>query len=169
MDDLANRLLDAIGETERIARLACGREQPYTGTGEHWRWEYAGLHDDRADSPVPLDTTGAMIAEGGAVGLRSVEQYPTSSVGPLPNMAFEASEVGVGVAAHILRHDPASVLRRCAADRKIVEHWQATKTALDAAEGTILAGAGRVRLGAYDNVLLALAEGYGITEEDGRG
>lgn len=56
----------------------------------------------------------------------------------------------------------AEYLRFCQAHREIVEHWQATKNALEAAEGTILAGACRVRLGAYDNVLKALASAYGL-------
>lgn len=61
---------------------------------------------------------------------------------------------------------PNAILRRCAADRKIVEHWQITKAALDAAEGVVLQDTLKVRLGAYYYALTALAEGYGLTEED---
>jgi hypothetical protein len=68
-------------------------------------------------------------------------------------------------AVHIAHNDPASVLRRCAADREIVDLYLATRTALEAAQGTVLAGACKVRLGAYENVLRALAEGYGLTAE----
>lgn len=66
------------------------------------------------------------------------------------------------------QHEPDAdlVLRLCQAHREIVEHWQATKVALDAAEGTILAGACRVRLGAYGNVLKALARAYDLDSEE---
>jgi uncharacterized CHY-type Zn-finger protein len=62
--------------------------------------------------------------------------------------------------------DP-EVLRFCQAHQEIVDHWVATKNALTAAKGTILAGACKVRLGAYDNVLRSLARAYGIEATDG--
>ena len=42
----------------------------------------------------------------------------------------------------------------------ILDHWQATKNGLDAATGTILAGAAKVRLGAYANAVRALGLAY---------
>jgi hypothetical protein len=79
-------------------------------------------------------------------------------------LGYVASTTHEEGATHIALNDPGSILRLCQAHREIVGHWQATRDALSAAEGTILAGACRVRLGAYDNVLRALASAYGIEE-----
>lgn len=70
-------------------------------------------------------------------------------------------------ARHIVVNDPDSVLRLCQAHRDILTFWEATKTAVEVSDGTVLAGAARVRLGAYLKVVEALARGYGI--EDGEG
>ena len=166
--DLVERLLAAIGETERISRLACGCEQSYEGDGERWRWEYAGLYDDRVDQPVEFDPADMYIAQGGHVSLRSVEQYPTRSVGPLPNFVISGTdELRGAVAAHMTHHDPHAVLRRCAADRKIVGLHQREP-----------AGKGYVDCSAchspYEHeseewpcdTLKALAEGYGVSVEE---
>lgn len=68
--------------------------------------------------------------------------------------------------AHISHNDPAAILRRCAADRKIVDLYRIGLNALSVAQGTILAGACKVRLGAYEKAVRALADGYGITVEE---
>lgn len=62
--------------------------------------------------------------------------------------------------------DPTTVLRHCAAHRKVVHHYEIGLDALAVAEGTILAGACKVRLGAYENVIRALAEGYDLSTDD---
>jgi hypothetical protein len=71
-------------------------------------------------------------------------------------------------AEHIALHDPASVLRRCAADRKILaEH----APAVDSWDPYACTGCGSDDYGwnvDHTNdcpTLLALAEGYGLTEE----
>jgi hypothetical protein len=62
-----------------------------------------------------------------------------------------------GDAVHIARHGPNRALDEVAAWRRIIELATATQTAAAAAEGTVLAGAAKVRLGAYENVLRQLA------------
>lgn len=79
-----------------------------------------------------------------------------------------------GIFDVIERHDPAAVLRRCAADREILDLREGTAQILAAAQAKLLAGAelshsdtrdladaGR-ELCAYDAVLELIAEGYGI-------
>jgi len=73
-------------------------------------------------------------------------------------------------AVHIAHHNPAAVLRRCTADRKILEHhapyggaWQSS-----ACEGC--GSRGQLEDPAVEHIndcptLLALAEGYGLTDE----
>jgi len=78
-------------------------------------------------------------------------------------LAGDGDELLVLARRHVAQHgEPGSPLRLCKAHREIVEHWQANQNGLEAVEGTILAAACKVRLGAYDNVLKALAHGYGI-------
>lgn len=59
--------------------------------------------------------------------------------------------------AHIARHDPYAVKLDVEATRRILAIREATRMAVEVAKDTILAGGTRVRLGAYDKVLLALA------------
>ncbi|WP_371053639.1 DUF6221 family protein [Rhodococcus gordoniae] len=95
-----------IAEDEAIAREAIDPDRP----GTHWKWE---APDDYGDDPeAPL-------------WLRTVEEFPTTSgVGDLPAFPvgydFMASPSSRGM-AHIARHDPARVLRQCAALRGLVE------------------------------------------------
>lgn len=92
----------------------------HTPTGEHWHWEC------NQDHPVSLDPLTSEIlscAEGDwNVSLRSDEEYPTQSVGPLPHFALPSvEEIPTVVAGHIVRHDPASVLADLASKRAILE------------------------------------------------
>jgi hypothetical protein len=61
---------------------------------------------------------------------------------------------------HIARHDPARVLREVDSKRRIVEQYEAMQAGVEAAAGTILAGAAKVRLGAYKFALKCLALPY---------
>ncbi|MEU6016937.1 DUF6221 family protein [Streptomyces sp. NPDC047515] len=73
------------------------------------------------------------------------------------------------VQAHIALHDPKSVLRRCAADRKIVDLYTATKRLAehdDDPNVIDLLTAARQNLRALESVVQSLAEGYGWTEGD---
>lgn len=88
-------------------------------------------------------------------------------------VAFDALPVAAGL---IARHDPAAVLRRCAADRKILaEHRPVAGDWTDhyACEGCGYDGSycpERVTEHVNDcPTLLALAEGYGLTEEQRAG
>lgn len=67
---------------------------------------------------------------------------------------------------HIALHDPESVLRRCAADRKLIaEHGPFSVTDLSC-KGCGLDSHEEMVTGYYEDcpVLIALAEGYGWTE-----
>lgn len=70
---------------------------------------------------------------------------------------------------HIVRHDPAAVLRRCAADRRIVGAYSEAVTALHDAplHARPFVDA---HLSALKVVLRELSDGYGLdVEENGRG
>jgi hypothetical protein len=81
---------------------------------------------------------------------------------------------------HIARHDPEAVLRRCAADRKIVErHGVEARTGYEPddddtphAYGSISrackeCGSSDLAVRSPCKTLVLVAEGYGITEETG--
>ncbi|WP_067891250.1 DUF6221 family protein [Nocardia vaccinii] len=100
-----------LAEDEQIARSAIDPERP----GMHWCWE-----DGERDPLQPgVEVEGL---DTHPISLRTVEEYPTRSVGPLP--AFILAQVEArqqGGLWHIARHDPARVLRQCAAMRKVFE------------------------------------------------
>lgn len=61
------------------------------------------------------------------------------------------------IAEHISRHDPAAVLRRCAADRRMVKLWQVFHEAGNASAEMQTAA---------DEFLRHIAEGIGITDQE---
>ncbi|MFF7631514.1 DUF6221 family protein [Streptomyces cyaneofuscatus] len=80
--------------------------------------------------------------------------------------AKAAPEMDAELADHIALHDPQSVLRRCAADRKLIaEHGPFSATDLSC-KGCGLNGHEEMVTGYYEDcpVLCAIAEGYGRTE-----
>lgn len=87
--------------------------------GVHWRWE-----DLEADEVLTVDPGRDEYVGGQAfsASLRSREQWPTTSgVGDLPQFAIStAEEVPSAVGGHIVRHDPARILREVEAKREIV-------------------------------------------------
>jgi len=149
--DLHDWITQRVDETELAARKAadlCGCHPP----APHWTFD-----DDTTDGRI-------LIAD---------EPHPSikRKIGRKWNGSYE----GMFMAEHVVRHDPAAVLRRCTADRKILEHhapiggWPGHYAC---------AGCG------YDGgycpepytehvndcpTLLALAEGYGLTEEQRAG
>lgn len=127
-DDLVSSLLTRIDEIEEAARAASGRHgEAGPPDGERWHWVHGYSDDPRVDQPIDVDTEGAYLADGGEADLRSVEEYPTDTVGPLPHFVLSfGQEVEVGVARHIPMHDPRSILRLCRAHRHMVEHHAAT-------------------------------------------
>ncbi|MFE9064951.1 DUF6221 family protein [Streptomyces violaceusniger] len=68
---------------------------------------------------------------------------------------------------HTARHDPAAVLRRCVADRKILDLYKVTKQIAEQSDDPNvmdLINAARQNLPALTSVVRSLAEGYGWTE-----
>ena len=128
MTTLAARVLEAIEAAVRVANSA---------SGGPWTIRNLGRHDQAA---VVADT-----GERTPVGL---------PVGPLGADLHTAK--AVADARHIAHNDPAAVLRRCAADRRIVETYLAICEAPE-----IHADA----FAAMTSVLKDLAEGYGVPLE----
>lgn len=99
MRDLHGWIVQQIEETERLARRAaglCGCHPPKPS------WSFR-------DGDEPTD--GRILIVG--------EPHPSlkRKIGRKWNGSYE----GLFMAEHIVRHDPAAVLHRCAADRKILE------------------------------------------------
>lgn len=119
MTDLAAFLAARLDEDEMWAREACRRdESPIIEGGVHWQWE-----DADTDEVIALDP-GTMVYvddDRGSASLRSVEEFETHSVGPLPQFALgNVEEVPVCVGGHIVRWDPARVLAEITAKRAII-------------------------------------------------
>lgn len=120
MDDLVAFLRARLAEDALWATEASRRNDGRAvESGVHWQWEDA---DDKVCQPAP--DTEAYIADGlTTVSLRSREEWP-SRVGNLPQFAISsAEEVPTTVGAHIIRHDPARVLREVEAKRKVVDRY----------------------------------------------
>lgn len=107
MSDLVSRLLAAIDETERLAREAIDPERP----GTHWHWV-----TNETDTPVAAGEL-AEAQNHQSISLRTIEEFETRSVGILPAFLLYGQDVNPGAGEHIVRNDPAAVLRRCAADK----------------------------------------------------
>lgn len=121
--DIATWLGRQLDEDAMWAREASRDRHGDVPTGSHWQW--VNNHDDRVLTPDPaaeewLDED----SEAGQPALRSVEEFDAGSY-ELPQFPIHnAEEILTVVAGHIVRHDPASVLRDVAAKRKIlVAHW----------------------------------------------
>lgn len=156
MPDLHAWITAQIDETERLARRAaelCGCHPPAPS------WSFR-------DGDEPTD--GRILVDG--------DPHP-SLRRRISRKKWNGSYDGLFMAEHIVRHDPASVLRRCAADRKILaEHkpYEGSWSNWYACEGCGWNGADYCSDLVTDHVndcptLLALAEGYGLTEEQRAG
>lgn len=109
---LPDFLLARIQEDEAVARAAIDPDRP----GAHWQWV-------RTFDDVPVDDPASDPTDEFTYGLRTVEEFPTTSgVGDLPAFVttglFPSESLGH---RHIARHDPARVLAECEAKRQIVE------------------------------------------------
>lgn len=115
--DVVAFIRQRLDEDEQWAREASRCRDNYTEGGEHWRWECP-----ETDQPIPLDpTAGEFLHDAMQVSLRSSEDYPYQNIpGGGPHLALSADEVGMAVAGHIARHDPARVLREVVAIRQVV-------------------------------------------------
>lgn len=80
-----------------------------------WRDEYTTSNHPPYQTPV---------IQADRVALRTVEQYPTTSVGDLSDFVLpDVEEPTAGAAQHIARHDPARVLADVEAKRALVDYW----------------------------------------------
>lgn len=113
MSDLVSRLLAAIEETERLAQDAIDPDRP----GTHWHWV-----TDETDTPVAAGEL-AEAQNHQRVSLRTVEEFE-SSYGMLPAFFLYGEDVQQGAGEHIAHNDPAAVLRRCTADRGVVDMYR---------------------------------------------
>lgn len=117
MSDPVGRFIEArVAEEEERAKKAIDAERP----GMTWHWV-----DPTTDEPaVPdPDTDGEYLGPSIQVSLRTIEEFPSKHVGPLPGFAISyADEVPVGVGEHIAYWDPARVLKQCRAHREILRH-----------------------------------------------
>ena len=132
--DLVARLRAAI-ETHMNLALEASRFMfgGQTSDGEHWQWECTNC-----DTPIPI-TPVTMLDEmlecpecqSVGVGIRSVERYMGTTLVDdaypydLPHLVTHSTEEIRPVdGAHIIAHDPASVLRRCRMDLNILGSYQ---------------------------------------------
>lgn len=125
--------MDAAEEAAQKAAELCGCHPP----APHWSFR---------DGDGPTD--GRILVVG--------DPHPTlkRKIGRRWNGSYE----GVAMAEHVVRHDPAAVLRRIAADRKTLDDCD------DVLHDFVF---GAFRKLAEDTVR-NLAEGYGWTEEEQR-
>lgn len=120
MDELVRWLGEQYDEDALWAMEASRRnEQQAPAGGVHWQWE-----DYETDDVVTPDPGQEEFVNGERfrVSLRSRERWPTSSgVGDLPQFASPmAEEIPSAVGGHIIRHDPARVLREIDAKRDLL-------------------------------------------------
>lgn len=135
--------------------------------GVHWTWVVGEDWTPITPDPAVDDKVGGPEHYGCSVNLASVEEWPNQGSDhgwPVRMMrrtvAHSMVEVDSSAAGHIARHDPARVLRDVEATRAVLRMREAMALGLEAADGTLLAGAARARLGAYDNVLRAFATAW---------
>jgi hypothetical protein len=94
-----------------------GKTQP---GGVHWTWATGDNWDPVQPDPLQPYMGGYDGQWSQAVTLRSVEEWDTS-VGPMPLHIADSEELRTADGAHIVRHDPARVLREVAAKRARIE------------------------------------------------
>ncbi len=108
---LVDQLHGRLGEIEAWATAASQTRDPGTPTGEHWRWECTNCDKVIDPDPVVDEHVRCLTCETAEVALRSVEEYPTSSVGPLSAFLIpHAEEVPAVAAGFLALNDPARVL-----------------------------------------------------------
>lgn len=117
--ELITWLLSEIDSDLLWAREASRRNDGVAvESGVHWQWE---TPDDQVVAPEPELAEFVGGPDGFTVSLRSREVFPTRHVGDLPQFAIpNAEEVPSAVGGHILRHDPARVIRDLTARRRSV-------------------------------------------------
>lgn len=130
MNDLLQKLEAAMALDEQWA-LACNLPYQYAdegatapATGVHWRWVTGENWDTTIPDPVTME---CVEGEDGscAANLATVEEWPSGtrygSSRMMPRTyAGTIEEMDPAAAGHIIRNDPARVLRRVARDRKLL-------------------------------------------------
>lgn len=98
--------------------------------GVHWTWVNGEDWSPLTADPAVDDKIGGRDLYGCDVNLASVERWPLRraqpEIGQLPRtfpraVAYSMVEVDSAAAGHIVRHDPARVLREVEAKRKAIE------------------------------------------------
>jgi hypothetical protein len=126
--DLVAFMLGCLDEDQQIARAACIRSNGEVA--EHWHWVTT-----ETDTPVPdRDIDEALNHQ--PVSLRSVEEFPTGSVGLLPSFVIHREEEQPEGLPHIARWDPARVLAEVAAKRAVLDECAAAIKAGELQDGT---------------------------------
>lgn len=125
--------------------------------GIHWTWATGDDWDPVEADPLEPYMGGYDGQWSQPVVLRSVEEFETNSVGPLPVKVAESDELRTADGAHIARHDPARVLREVVAKRALLRRHEIAVDAAEVAAGTVLAGAARLRRAGFEDVLEHLA------------
>lgn len=165
-EDLIAKLEVAISADEQWAVAASTSWDAITATGEHWHWECS--HCDTDIEIEPLDEMMRCPRCGSyGVGLRSVEEYDSRSVGMLAHLALQGTEeVSPTVAGHIIRHDPARVLHDVAAHREILKWAKEAISMCTVSPGGVLSQPGEHMMGDIGRWNVeALAKAYGVDEE----
>jgi hypothetical protein len=159
-EDLIDWLRAQIDDDERWA-LACNRTYQYAdvpavppASGVHWRW----VAGDDWHTVTPDPVVDEFVAEPGyGCNLATVETWRSGRHEMPHTYANEIVEMDASAAGHIARHDPARVLREVEARRRLIDQYEAMRAGAEAAAGTILAGAAKVRLGACEMAVKIMA------------
>ncbi len=129
MDDLIAFLKARLDEDEQWA-LAASRPPSYADgvpgvpeAGVRWQWVERPNWEPTRPDPVVQE----FVAEPGMnCTLVSVETWPVGSRMMRRRFATEIVEMDSAAAGHIVRHDPARVLREVAAMRQLLDFWSAS-------------------------------------------
>jgi hypothetical protein len=131
MVDICEFLETMFAEDEWWARNAGGYfNNTPPATGEHWQW----VESENDTVIVPDPVAGEQLDEQGPgdwcrLSLRSVDKYPVDGASyTLPSFIIgTAEEVNTVGAGHIVRHNPARVLRDVEAKRRLLKEcaWTA--------------------------------------------
>lgn len=124
--DIAEFVRARLDEDELWAKAASAGRRPEDGTvegGIHWTWAVGDNWDPVVADPLEPYMGGHGGEWSSPVVLRSVEEWQLSYGGPgntLPVKIAEAEELRTADGAHIVRHDPARVLREVEAKRRLL-------------------------------------------------
>ena len=138
MNELVDWLRAQIDEDERLAREAAG----HANGSEVWDL---------------VSFVGGDLDPGKHFSLSIGGRALNASSGDAPD---DDTPVVAAELRHMANFDPARVLAEVESRRRILDLYEAMRAGVDAADGTLLAGAAKVRLGAYGNVLKCLALPY---------